>query len=381
MIYSTNEVKKRIYIDSQREAFYDFDHILQEEIKLVKSEKYLEKLYRGLPSEADLQAISTNIAEDFGLDGKLEISNKRNSYYYFGSIYIHPICWNNKNLETLLHEYAHLFMDCFFSTGYETAHGGEFAAALRFLLDFYDIVPKETYNELISTFAEDVSLYDNYIESFEFLTIEDFCKEKTKSKKKEVFNNNFTCRKFYLNFEKEEIHTKDQYHFYYSNGDKNKFIRVVLNKFAYETDHPFKKLSIEEILNTRLVSNVFIMDWHARPVKKYEGFQGFAEYRGDYFLHLKDDQETISSVSWASPEIVHTNNSQRFDICIPKEKVSGTRYANKKRKEYIQKCRKEGINIVTSNSQLEFDFLQEQFKHRCHELHQQQIQEKKMLEY
>ena len=86
MIYSTNEVIKRIHIDSQREAFYDFDHILQEEIKLVKSEKYLEKLYRGLPFEADLQAISTNIAEDFGLDGKLEISIKRNSYYFFGSI-------------------------------------------------------------------------------------------------------------------------------------------------------------------------------------------------------------------------------------------------------------------------------------------------------
>ena len=115
------------------------------------------------------------------------------------------------------------------------------------------------------------------------------------------------------------------------------------------------------------------MDWDAIPVKKYEGFQGFSEYRGESFLHFKDNQKTICHVSWASPQIVHTNSNQQFDVCIPKEKVAGTRYANKKRKEYIQKCRAKDINVVVANSQLDFYFLYEQFKNRCHELQHQQI--------
>jgi hypothetical protein len=145
-IDSINDISTR---DSQKRKVYSLDDDLQEYIRYAKPSLF--KLTRGLHIDgAGVKQIALNVLEDFGItDCKIYTSKTFNSYEYMGDIYFHPTVFTSFNIEIVLHEIVHVFQERLTCMAC-SAHGEVFVTLLRYLLNHYEIVNNEKFDELNS---------------------------------------------------------------------------------------------------------------------------------------------------------------------------------------------------------------------------------------
>lgn len=342
MILSVHDVERMILTDSQRNAMYAFDEILEDEIKAQG--KIFPKLYRNLNENASLQELSNNICDDFGLPySTFNISEDKTSYYFNFKIYMTPSAIYNKDVEALLHEYAHFFNHLIFKAEDGLSHNGDFVCVFRWLLDYYGIVSKNDFNETITYFAENVVLYDDYIESFKFLTKNEF--NILFDELSPLHNNLLISGTWTYSgaFEKKYINTKKQVHFFIKNESKNIFIYSCINKLACYYNDPFSNLTLEQLKNTVIVSPAFLMNYSGESERRkhYPKYYGFVEADGSFF-------DNPLSCDWVSLVKLGDDSTPDEKKIIQKEI---TKYSKNLKNEY-------GKNVVKAKSELEFQTFQ-----------------------
>lgn len=145
-IDSINDISTR---DSQKRKVYSLDDDLQEYIRYTKPSLF--KLTRGLDVEdVGIKQVALNVLEDFGItDCKIHLSKTFNSYEYMGDIYFHQTVFTGCNVEIVLHEIVHVFQERLTCMAC-SAHGKTFVTLLRYLLNHYEIVSNEKFDELSS---------------------------------------------------------------------------------------------------------------------------------------------------------------------------------------------------------------------------------------
>lgn len=337
MIYSVAEVKKPRHTDSQRQSFYDFDHILKDEIAAQGTR--FPKLYRDLDENASIQELSNHISEDFGLlCSELFVSNDSSSYYQMGKIWIHPIARKQNDIEVLLHEYAHLFHDYFFKSESAQPHGGEYVAVFRWLLDFYDIVPKSDFDEALTYFGEDVDLFEDHIETLTFMSENELNSlfHSLKEQDNEEYISGIWSTSGQL--ERNYISTEKQIHHFMKNKESGKFIYSCVNKCAYDYETPFSNLTKEEFENTIIVSSAYLMG--------YSGEKITSRYCPRYYGYVELDGSTaFNPLRGFSSDLVKLGDDE-----TPEEKKLITKQIT----EYVKTLKKDGVNVIRAKSEKEY---------------------------
>lgn len=347
MICSVKEIKKPMHIDNQRQQVYSFDVIIENAINEKGS--VFPKLHRNLDETATLQQLSDHISEDFGLNvGNLEVSNNKFSYYHHGRIWIHPITRNTNDIETLLHEYAHLFVDYFFNMSSSQAHGGEFMAAFRFLLSHYDILSYKEFDKLSNQFGKDIHVYHDYVECFE-ITTEDKINEIYNDIKKEKQEYNHPCFwTFFDSIERQYINTQKQLHFFIKSKKSNVFIYTCINKCAYHYETPFSNLTREELKKTILVSTAYLMG--------YDGEKCTSSYEPRYYGYSEVDGSYLDNPFGG----FYSRQVKLGDDCTKEEK----KIISKEITIYTKNLKKEGYNVIKAKSEKEYRYLYRLMKDR-----------------
>ncbi len=347
MIFSVSEIKKPKHIDNQRQEVYSFDCVIEDAIK--DKGTVFPKLHRNLDETATLQQLSDHISEDFGLNvGELGVSDTKFSFYHHGKIWLHPIARNSNDLETLLHEYAHLFVSYFFNMHSAQAHGGEFMSVFRFLLDHYDILSKEEFDKISEQFGKNVDIYKDYVDCLKFMT-EDELKHLYDETKKEENNKKHPC--FWTSFsfiEREYISTEKQAHFFIKNKKENVFIYTCVNKCAYEYETPFFNLTKEELKKTVLLSSAYLMG--------YDGEKCTSPYEPRYYGYSEVD----GSFLYNPLGCFYSQQVKLGDDCTKEEK----KIISKEITIYAKNLKKEGYNVIKAKSEKEYQYLYRLMKER-----------------
>lgn len=355
MIISVHDYKKQKHNDRQKEIMYDFDEILKDEIN--SKNQYFPKLYRELDKNASLMDLSVNIAQDFGLKpNHLHVSvNNNYSYYLQGSIYLLPNSLNTKNIEVFFHEYAHLFTDLFFNTNKETPHGAEFVSTLRFLLNYYEIIHYEDFDDLLNTFAEDLECFNDYIVSIEDIPFEQFQKDLIDVKNKNIkqSNKNHTGWTGFLGFERETTIEDQQYKLFLTHYENNKHFKVILNQRNYEYDTPFSKLDEMDIEKTILFSNVAIINESGYIDNKYNGEFGFSAYIGHKRAEFEEGK--IISTKLHFGEAYFQNFDRQYDIFLKNDSKLCKNDTLLKLKQTVKEYKDKGFYVVVAKSFKEYE--------------------------
>lgn len=354
MIYSVNDIKKPIHIDHQKNEAYSFDCII-ENIMAEKGNVF-PKLYRNLDESATLQQLSDHISEDFGLCvGDLKISETKYSYYYNGRIWLHPTVKDNNDLETLLHEYAHLFVDYFFNTPSKNSHGGEFMSVLRFLLNHYDILSNSEFDKISERFGQNIHVYNDYVDSFQFLTEDEFNSVYDEIKKDD---NNYRHPFFWVSsfpLKREYLSTKKQFHFFVKNEKENIFIYTCVNKCAYYFETPFSNLTKEELMKTVVISSAYLMG--------YDGEKCTSPHEPRYYGYSEIDGSYIDNPFGG----FYSRQVKLGDDCTKEEK----KIISKEITVYAKSLKQDGYNVVRAKSEKEYQYLVKMMKDRYWDLREE----------
>lgn len=316
--------------DIQKENVYAFDDFLW--MKMNKKNLDFPKLFRGKNvNEITLEEISQNIQDDFGLNiGKL-LTCQVDNYFKEGRIHLSSLTFVNKNIEILIHEYAHAFQSFLFSSHHQTSHGAEFVSILRFIMNYYDIFSYEEFDNLLVNFRLNVDCYVDFIEHFEVCSKEFFDEKNQFFKESE----NYDYRdSFFVSYNRTVrlTHGTEKQISHLIQGANDKYFHLIVNRCFYEYNSPFAHLSDEDLKNVVLLSSFYTMD--------DAGYKITANFWSGYFGYVETS---------IVPNLWFGHEAQRFE---PDE--DGKKAARKDRSERIKQLKKEGKKVIIAKSYKEY---------------------------
>lgn len=354
MITFCADVKKQIFKDAQKNRVYDFDSLLEKEIE--KIERPFETLWEKYGRKPTIQEISNFISTDFGLPVKdIKTTNANQSFYQTGSITLNQ--YHKNNIEVLMHEYAHYFCDVFFRTKNQTIHGGEFMSVFRFLLNHYNLISTEKFNQLINIEGLNVDVYTDFIVSFDNLTEKEYLikidEAKQKYSEEDIYfwdSWGYIERYFYS--------SKTKYFNFIKNESNNKFFLITLKKLGYENDGLFDDLTNDDINNTVLVSPSHLMDHDGFPCRGRYSFKyyGFSVIKGEDFFNT---------------DYIHFYSSYNtVEFLSNGEDLKDKKETNTEKKDYINYLKNKGFNVIITKSIKEYREMGDIFVKKFKELNQ-----------
>lgn len=335
MIVLTENVKTRKHTDFQQDSTYQLDTLINNE--MLKKDMDFPLLFKG-NKKATIEELSKNIAEDFGINAPriLNSPSSKESYYHLGDFYLHN---DHKNeLFVLIHEYAHLLVDFFFKPEYSNNHDGYFIATYRFLLDRYDIVSIEKFNQLANIL--NIEIYDDAIVEFTLLSKEELDKRYQEDLK--------TMSDTYLSawtqsngMTRQSINDKKTISHYLKNELNDKAIVSVIKKCAFEYENEFSELTKEDFANTILLSPVFLMDERGNKVTG----RSFGCSYGNYGYAIADGRCIDNGLQG------FTSTSGFFSYGSEKE---DKKESMQELKEAKKAFKKDGVNLIVTTSEKEY---------------------------
>lgn len=375
-IVSVNSITKFVKRDTFKYPVYAFDNEIDKRIKEKGS--YFPKLFRHLPKDASLFEIGQNIIDDFNL-GSVTIRQNRSSRistYGASEIRLTPSVVRNHCLEILLHEFAHLFNAVFFPA--DADHDGGYLVAFRFLLNHYDIISNEEFDEMVENSPHNIQLFKDYLISFEVVaesdleaTLEEYKNlepesKLIKEKYKESLSERWTYRYVSFHADLTAIHlfneeSKDT--FVYNPKMKGIGFIIKLNYFKYEKAQPFECITEEELLKTMLVS----------PVANYDSY--------GYIIRSKHAWYEPSFKYKRFDEVLEDNIYYRYkNEHIVECDFSDRALAMKERTAFLKDFRKEGWNIIIAKNNDQFDSINLQLMKKTKEILEKKEAERIKLE-
>lgn len=354
MLINTKDAKKFSASDKQRQIVYSMDRSLEDLI----NDAYYPKLYKGLSKDADLFQLGQNIANDFGLhEDVIRKTNQQNCSYYMGYVYLTPLTLRENCLETLIHEFAHLFCDYFFRSEEQKGHDGHFMATLRWLFNHYDILSTEKFNHFIETNYPSIEVYDDFIHTFEFVDKETLDSKFNQAKESKV-ESSHTAWTQYNTFKREQVISEDFIEYFIENTKFENYIYIKVRRTSYEKNY-FFNTDIETMRKTVLLSPPYVMDTDGERITNRNYFPAYLGYC-DVDGSLIDNNFGVYKYP------------VRYIQDISKE---GRKEINRNITEYSKELKSKGINVIKTKSEKEFTKLYWEMKSRCRELTDEKLRE------
>lgn len=352
MIINIENATKFIANDKQRQIVYSMDNSLE----CLINDAYYPKLYKELPKDASLFELGQNIADEFGLNKNIiKQCDKRKNCYYMGYIYLSSNTVNLNCLETLIHEFAHLFCDYFFRSENQHSHDGHFMAVFRWLLNYYDILSIEQFNYLIEHDYPSIDVYDNFIHTFEYLDKQTFDFKLNESKKFETQRSHTMWTNF-NSFKREQVITENFIEYFIENIQSNQLIYIKVKRTESEKNL-FFNMDIDMIKKTVLISPTYLMDTDGERITNkhyFPAYLGFCDVCGS-------DIENNYGVN-KSP-VQYTKDTS----------ANGRKEINKMITSYSKDLKKKGFNVIKTKSEKEFSKIYWEMKDACRELKNKEI--------
>lgn len=344
MRQSVQTATKQSNRDSQKQMVYAFDEILWEKMNEKKID--YPKLFRGKTfDEISIQEMASNVQRDFGIDiGKIECRTDDN-YFKGGKIVLSASVFKEKNIEIMLHEFAHCFCSFIFTSDRQQDHGAEFVSVLRYLFNFYEILSYDAFDDLIKKHFPKINYYFDFIEEMTPLSEEAFHLAQDAADKND-FKRNGTYFLSFNNFSRSTKESEKQIYHFINGFEKDVFFKVTLNKCGFEYKTPFSDLTFEEFKNTVLLSSVCVMDQNGAKItaEHWSGYYGFNEVCTEDFRGL---------TNYPILQDFGKSDAREWKLYLT---------------QYAKELKKSGKNIIRARSYKEFELLYKQMRARYFEL-------------
>jgi len=248
----TSDLKKPTTRDSYRSVVYDFDKLINMNIDLKNT------VFKDCEKTIDIVRFIVN---DLSLGVNVKSKTTNGSHYW--ALYNEIAIYNfhndiKKHAFIAFHEVAHFLDDLFFNDFLPAHHSG-FLFCYEYILDYYNVIKKEQFSELVRHF--NMKHYKNrrlpYIHNFAHVKKTNSYDYQTdlNKVKRQFFDYGRSSKSKRFNSVVFDLNNEKHTHIM---NNKNKKTLKVVRKIL-----PFEKKSEKEIIS---FSNVRIMDWQGENV-------------------------------------------------------------------------------------------------------------------
>lgn len=251
------------------------DYELERLLKIQKPD--LNKLYGDLPLDSDIVTLSKKIFKDFNIEDISHVCYKENvkhSNYSFNTVTYNQIAYEEKCIETVIHEIAHYFTDIVFGVTCEK-HGACFTTTMKHLFKHYGLLNDADFNYANSKAAYgNVKFIDEALIKLQPLNEQETIDmlEKYSFEKKP----SLTTKNVFVYIEGGMNHRL------LINEETGKSVYTIRKLFKFEkTNFKIKSMTNEELTSFVLYSPIFSMDDRGEQVTNwlsYAGAPGFLEH-------------------------------------------------------------------------------------------------------